>query len=435
MITGRSRREFLARMGAGLAAVGVATAGVPGMWTPRTCRAAALEEPRRPRRVEREVFIPSRGGRGVFPGFITYIHPKDPVLLHRFGWVEASDTYDDFHESVSRDGGRTWSEPVLKLRSRAVEGGRMHYCENAAFFDAERSRLITIVSKFLYPKGRFDPDVPRQLEIAVRDPAQDAEPEPATVDFGLAGGITISFCFPIKTSRGAIVVPATRAETGEDGKPLHHSRSRQVIRNVCMLIGTYGEGGALSWRLGKPLRIDLASSSRGLSESTPVELRDGRLALLARGSNAGMLEVPGRKWLSFSEDGGESWSVPEPLLDGDGRPIESSATGAAFFRSIRTGGLFFIGNIAPEGTRAEGNWPRSPLVIAEVGESPPRLRRETMAVIDERGPGDTARTQISNFRYYQERSTGDVIVFASRFGERSEREWRRADYYRYRVVC
>jgi hypothetical protein len=81
-----------------------------------------------------------------------------------------------------------------------------------------------------------------------------------------------------------------------------------------------------------------------------------------------------------------------------------------------------------------GNWPRSPLVIAEVGESPLRIRRETIAVIDERGPGDTSRTQISNFRYYQERSTGDVIVFASRFGERSEREWRRADYYRYRVA-
>ena len=434
----RTRRNFLAGVGAGLA-----LAGIPGTWFngPRfngpwlkgMGLPAAAEEPRRPWRVEKEIFIPSRGGRGVFPGFVTYIHPKDPVLLHRFGWADASDTYDDFHDSTSRDGGRTWSEPILRLQSRPVEGGRLRYCENAAFFDAERNRLITIVSKFVYPKDRFDPDVPRKLEVAVRDLAQDAEPEPATIDFGLAGGITISFCFPIKTSRGTIVVPAVRPETGEDGKSLHHPRSRQVIHDACMLIGTYGEGGALSWRVGKPLRIDPALSSRGLSESTPVELRDGRLALLARGSNAGMSEVPGRKWLSFSEDGGESWSAPEPLLDGDGRPVESSATGAALFRSIRTGGLTFIGNIAPEGTRADGNWPRSPLVIAEVQESPLRLRRETIAVIDERGPKDTPRTQISNFRYYEERSTGDVIVFATRFGERSEREWRRADYYRYRV--
>lgn len=78
----RSRRESLARVGAGLA-----LAGVPGTWIP-----AAAEEPRRARRVEKEVFIPSKGGRGVFPGFVSYIHPKDPVLLHRFGWGVASDT-------------------------------------------------------------------------------------------------------------------------------------------------------------------------------------------------------------------------------------------------------------------------------------------------------------------------------------------------------
>jgi hypothetical protein len=419
----RSRREFLGQAAAGLVLAGLGRGRI---------RAAA--EPRRPRRTEKEVFIPSRDGRGVFPGFITYIHAKDPVILHRFGWIVASDTYDDFHESVSRDGGRTWSEPVLKLQGRAVEGGILRYCENAAIYDADRSRLITIVSKFLYPGGKFNADMPRKLEIAVRrEPGSGADPEPTTTDFGIAGGIAISFCFPIKTSRGTIVVPAVRREMGEDGKFVHHPRSRQPIGIPCMLIGSYDDGGALSWKVGGPIRIDPSLSSRGLGEATPVELRDGRLALIARGSNAGMLDVPGRKWLCFSGDGGESWSTPEPLLDEDGRPVESSATGAALFRSIRTGGLFFIGNICAEGVRAEANWPRSPLVIAGVGESPLRLRRKTIAVIDERGPGDSPKTQISNFRCYQERSTGDVIVFASRFGEKSEREWRRADYYRYRL--
>ena len=46
---------------------------------------------------------------------------------------------------------------------------------------------------------------------------------------------------------------------------------------------------------------------------------------------------------------------------------------------------------------------------------------------------DTVRTQISNFRYYQDRKTGDVVVFATRFGENSEKEWKKADYYQYRV--
>ena len=96
----------------------------------------------------KEVFVPSKDGTGVFPGFVTYIHKRRPHLLHRYGWVDASDTYDNFHESISKDNGKTWSEPKLALKSIPVEGGLIRYIENAAFFDEDRKELIIFVSKF-----------------------------------------------------------------------------------------------------------------------------------------------------------------------------------------------------------------------------------------------------------------------------------------------
>jgi hypothetical protein len=69
-----------------------------------------------------------------------------------------------------------------------------------------------------------------------------------------------------------------------------------------------------------------------------------------------------------------------------------------------------------------------------VREEPFALRRETLLVIDERSGGDSPRVQLSNFRFYQDRDTGDLVVFLTRYGERSASEWMLADYYRYRVA-
>lgn len=418
-----SRRGFLG----GALAAGMTFGG-------RTARAVTGGADHETRCISKEVFIPSREGTGVFPGFITYIHAEKPVLLHRFGWVDASDTYDDFRERISEDNGKTWSEPVPRLASKAVDGGRVRYAENGAFYDADTSTLITVVSKLFYPGDKFDQDQPRQLEVNVYDPMSDSIPPATTHDFGLPGGIGCSFCFPIKTKDKRIVIPCFKAQLDEAGTFIHHPESDLVTYEARMLLGEYDAAGAISWRLGNPIIADNARNSRGFSESSPVELRDGRLALLLRGSNAGMPERPGYKWLCLSEDGGDSWNTPAPMAGDDGAPIESSATGCALFRSIHTGKVYFMGNLCMPGEHADGNWPRSPLYIAEVQEDPFVILRETIAVIDERGADDGEKTQISNFRYYQDRETPEVAVFATRFGEHADAAWKQADHYRYRVA-
>ena len=120
-----------------------------------------------------------------------------------------------------------------------------------------------------------------------------------------------------------------------------------------------------------------------------------------------------------------------PCTEGD--PIESSATGSAVFRSIKDGRIYWIGNLCISGERPKGNWPRSPLVIAELAEEPFAIKRETITIIDQRQGADSRRTQLSNFCYYQDRDTGDVVLFMTRYGEADADDWRRANQYRYRI--
>lgn len=385
------------------------------------------------RLLAKEVFIPCREGRPVFPGFISYISSQEPVLMHRYGWVDESDTYDDFADSVSYDNGVTWSEPVLRLRSREIPGGRLRYAENACFFDADTGKLLTLCSRALYPDDRLRVETRFEVTWDLYDPLTDTRRGEQVIAHDLPGGLGISFCFPLKTRSGRLIVPAYSLLVDDAGQPRHHGDFAPALEASLVLRGQYLPGGGIAWECGQPVAVDGARSSRGFSENAIAELTDGRLAMVLRGDNGAYPERPGYKWHCFSEDEGRTWSEPEPLPCTDGSFIESGSNGCALFRSSKTGKLYFIGNLALDGDRANGNWPRSPLIIAEVGEQPFGLRRETITVIDRRGPHEPPRTQMSNFRFYQDRRTGDVVLFLSRYGACHPTNWKLADYYRYRV--
>src|SRR5690606_11293497 len=136
------------------------------------------------------------------------------------------------------------------------------------------------------------------------------------------------------------------------------------------LIGEKDEQNEIEWRTGKAVPYDVELTTRGLCEGTIEELSDGRIAMILRGSNAGRPDLPGYKWTTFSTDGGVTWNKAVPLGCDDGTLLESSATGSKLFRSATDGRLYWIGNLCLNGARASGNWPRSPLVIAQIQEEP-----------------------------------------------------------------
>ncbi|MCC7264829.1 MAG: exo-alpha-sialidase [Candidatus Latescibacteria bacterium] len=372
-------------------------------------------------------------GRPVVNGFLSYIHPTRPELMLCTGFEDYSDGYDDFELSLSRDKGQTWTPPRPWLKSRVVPGGRLRYAEPAALFDPDTGKLVVLVDENLYPDDQLDTDSTIKLIQTTYDPASGEWTPRQHLDLTPGRYLAMSFSFPIKTSKGALLFPAMRPLLDETGKPVHYQGCWATADESLTVIGEYGADGELRWQVGAPVPVDLEKSSRGLNENTLAELRDGRIAMICRGDNSMYPERPGYKWLSFSEDNARTWSVPVPLPCDKGDPLESSATGSALFRSPQNGKLYWLGNLCIQGERPKGNYPRVPLVVAEVQEEPFALRRDTIAVVGQRQFGEPAQVQMSNFRFYVDRETGDLVVFVTRYAERNAKDWMIADYYRYRV--
>ncbi len=394
-------------------------------------RAEPATAPPLPQVVEKQMLIPATDGRPVVTGFVTYVSNDKPILMHCYGWEDFSDGYDDYGIKFSRDNGKTWGERVIKWKSTETPEGRIRYAEPAAFWDAETERLIVLIDKSLYPNDTLTHQTRYQIVEHVYDAKSESWSEERPVDLG-SESIAVSFGFPIETSRGVLMVPAMRGLLDANGAIVVDERSGSPVYESLTIRGTRGPDENYTWQLGTPIPLDRATTTRGMDEHNYTELANGRVATLIRASNAGAPDLPGYKWLSFSGDDGATWSKPMPMPADHGDPIESGANGSAFFRSITNGKLYWIGNLCRDGERPNGNMPRHTLMLVEIQEEPFAFKRDSIFHIDEQGPGDTPAMQLSNFRYYQDRETGDLVVYADRYGA-GGRDYMDSDYYRYRV--
>jgi hypothetical protein len=405
------------------------------LWPASAADTAAPKEARRmPRLVSKDVFLPRPGSRPHVTGFVAYVSKSKPVLMHCSGRIDDSDTYDDYAIRTSNDNGRTWSAAEVRWKSSVVPRGRIRYAEPAAFFDPDHEKLVVLIDKALYPKDKVNVDAEYALELNVYDPATGQWAPRRELSFPHERTPAMSFGFPIKTRQGWLLFPGMRQVRDAAGKAVHYKGCWAPVDEMMSVIGQWDAQGGLSWRLGAPRQIAPEESSRGLDENAPIELTDGRIAAVCRGDNSMFPNKAGYKWLTFSRDDGRTWSPPVPLPATGGAPIESGSNGSALFRSALNGRLYWLGNLALHGERAKGNGPRSPLCLVEVQEEPFALKRETIFIVDERSAGDSPQVQFSNFRFYQDRQTGDLVIFLTRYGERSAQQWMLADYYRYRVA-
>jgi hypothetical protein len=233
----------------------------------------------------------------------------------------------------------------------------------------------------------------------------------------------------IRHSNGTYIHCAANVTDPNDSE----SRQRQMqIGSICFIGKWDPNKKDYVWTSGNRISLSPKLSSRGLMEPSVAELKDHRLLVIWRGSNAKFdpLQVPSRKWFSVSADGGMTLSPIRELKYDDGSSFYSPSSYHQLLRHSRTGKLYWVGNISREPPK--GNYPRFPLVIAEVDEEIVALKRKSVTVVDDRQSGEDEKLELSNFEILENRESHEIEIYLSRYGENPKDYWA-ADAYRYRL--
>lgn len=214
----------------------------------------------------------------------------------------------------SDDGGQTWTQPVTV----ADRDGPLACIDPCLWFD-QRGRLW-----LQYILVSHDLSAPLSLQVSLRCDEPDA-PTPQFGDLGVfcpeAG-----YVYPLNRATllddGRIVAPLVHLQDPEEPGQWYFARPQTL---GCAISDDEGE----TWHLSERAEAPDAWSN----ENMIVELRDGRLLMLAR-SRAGAL------WRCFSEDRGETWGE----VSASEIPNHSSRF---FIGRLQSGRLLLINNPRP----------------------------------------------------------------------------------------
>lgn len=191
----------------------------------------------------------------------------------------------------SRDGGLTWSDGRVLFDCGEAPG----VVTSPVPYGDERGRLHVLWLRF-YTYGDLTPATARcELWHAASGDSGATWGTPARVDFGHS--YTGSINSIIRLSSGRLLVP------------LSYLTARTTGKFVSMAV--YSDDDGATWGCS---RTDLSGDDSaglenmgegGMLEPVVVERSDGRVWMLIR-------TTLGRLYESFSEDAGETWSLPEP---------------------------------------------------------------------------------------------------------------------------
>jgi hypothetical protein len=332
-----------------------------------------------------------------------------------------SDTIDVSYYRHSRDHGHTWSAPVEHATGEKRPEGMLRRHPRAAWVDPRNGRLVEFWVEGVLPSD--DPlEGMRQWNIYYTvdgGPAQQvihrgAEFGPRHPLPGVWTGknsvmIGDMPCRPLAVGRHQILLPGGTTPLTEDGK-LYNPTGAYTYHDAAILIATW-HGKKLEWEMGDPIQADPVRATRGMDEPTLAQLADGRLLVVMRGSNDKRPELPSYRWHSFSSDGGRHWTKPAPWTYTNGEPFFSPSACSQLL-AHSNGKLYWLGNITPENPK--GNRPRYPFVMGEVDLRTGLLKRESIRVIDDKGPDDDPLLTLSNFFAREDRESGGIALHMTR---------------------
>ncbi|HJN15642.1 MAG TPA: sialidase family protein, partial [Armatimonadota bacterium] len=285
--------------------------------------------------------IPAPPGCAIVSVNTAYAQEQGPVLIRHYGELFASDTISSQYEVRSGDNGATWSAPRPIHEQERTRNGTRLWGESCLFHDDACNRVLHLYNDQLYPAGTYTGEANRYTRIFMRvldesgesfgEPVQliqegyDATHWARDTEYG-RNSMMISFCAPVRTSEGRVLLPVALLPSTMDFsvKPVLGSHAG------CFLGSWRGE--RLIWDLSSMITVDPKVSTAGLEEPTIAELVDGSLLMVCRAGNRNTPDVSVHKWRSSSTDGGLTWSPAEPLPYDTREPLFSFASGSVLIR-------------------------------------------------------------------------------------------------------
>lgn len=342
----------------------------------------------------------------------------------------ASDAYHDWYARLSSDNGRTWSdpEPIPGVVCQLDDGGMVTYPCGHQFepvlgisYQKMMRRLWPGLEVYTFRWG--DHRHPFNDHTFVQENGREVllryEEGP---DYDPDNPFGERFC---RTNRAYHGVGMAFDANGTAYYALVcRPAGRDHSTGGVVLMRRDPQDGA--WKASNPRFVSPEVSSRGLLEPDVAVLQDGSVLVVMRGSNTEA--TPGRKWFCISTDGGKTLSPVEELRYSDGGRFYSPSSIHTFLRSRRNGRLYWMANIVP--APPEGNGPRYPLYIAEIDETVPGVKRDSLILVDDRHPEEPEKVQLSNFSVLEDRESEDVEIYLTRIGQNPEHFWQ-APVYRY----
>lgn len=345
--------------------------------------------------------------------------------------ASSSDAYHEWERRTSPDNGRTWSplEPLAGVVQDLPGGGVVTYpCGSQ--FEPVLGRRYDRLMRRVWPgnppytfvwKNHEHPfndhtfavetgaDGTRTERLLRYEDGPDWDPDKPFDD---------EFC---QTNRAYHGVTFAFAPDGAVYYPLSCHPKDRPGHNEGGIVLMRRDPGTGQWSASNQVHVTPEQSSRGLLEPDAAVLTDGTVLIVARGSNTDT--TPGRKWFTTSRDNGRTLEPVREFAYDDGDLFYSPSSIHTFLRSSRNGRLYWLANICAE--PPSGNMPRHPLYIAEIDEAVstetgPAVRRDTLQLVDERGPGDGDKLQLSNFSVLEDRESGDIEIYLTRLGKTDE---------------
>ena len=218
----------------------------------------------------------------------------------------------------------------------------------------------------------------------------------------------------ISLSNGTIVHVCSQVNIPEDAPFAQWGRA---VGSACFVVRWDPKERQYHFQRGNVVWIP-RTDAISLIESEAAELVNGKVLVIW--SAHPFPGMPGRRWYSISNDGGLTLSEVKELKYDDTIHFYSPASSHKMIRHSVTGKLYWIGNITPE--PALSRYPRYPLVIAEVDETIPALKRKTVTIIDDRQPQDSKQLSLSNFSLLENRQTHELELYLTRIGANTKNE-------------